>query len=131
MRLWPFTLEHIVYLWNLLTNGRMGISPIEIYTSNKLDLSCLKNEHTWGYAVYILDLRLQDGKQIPKWQPKTSQGQYLGKSVKHASPVGLIRNLQIGYISPQFYIRYDTLFQTVMGGYGSNDAVSDHIWIHL
>ena len=43
---WPFTLEHTAYLWDRLPNGRMGIAPIGIYIATKLDLSCLKSEHT-------------------------------------------------------------------------------------
>ena len=58
---------------------------------------------------------------------QTHQGQYLGKPPAHARLVGLIRNLRTGYIYPQFHAVYDNLFQTVMGGYENNDAVSDHI----
>ena len=52
----------------------------------------------------------------------------MGKSEKHTSSVGLIMNLQMGYIPPLCHVIYDTSFQTVMDGYGSNDAASDHIW---
>ena len=45
--------------------------------------------------------------------------------------MGLIRNLRTGYISPQFHVVYDNLFQTVMGGYENNDTISDHIWSSL
>ena len=79
----------------------------------------------------MLDPKLQDGKKLPKWDPQTRQGQYLGKSSAHASSVGLIRNLRTGYISPQFHVVYDNLFQTVMGGYEDNDAISDQIWSSL
>jgi len=45
-RLLAFTIGYPAYLWNHLPNERIGIAPIEIYTATKLDLSCLKNEHT-------------------------------------------------------------------------------------
>ena len=45
--------------------------------------------------------------------------------------MGLIRNLSTGYISPQFHLVYDNLFQTVMGGYEENDAIPDQIWSSL
>ena len=71
MRFWPFTLEHVVYVWNHLPDGGflvvVGIAPIEIYTYFKLDMSRLRDEKTWGCPVYVLDLRIQDGKNIPKW----------------------------------------------------------------
>ena len=82
----------------------------------------------WGYHVYVLDPRFQYGIQIPKWQPKTRQGQYVGKPPTHASSVGLIRNLQTGYIFPYFHVMYDTSFQTVMCGCDTNDPSSNHIW---
>ncbi len=42
-----------------------------------------------------------------------------------------MRNLNTGFISPQFHVIYDTQFQTVSGGYEGNDAVADHIWDSL
>ena len=92
------------------------MTPLEIFTGTKIDSSILRNEKVWGCPAYVLDAKLQDGKKLPKWEPQTRQGQYLGKSSAHASSVGLIRNLRTGYISPQFHVVYDNLFQTVMGG---------------
>ena len=43
----------------------------------------------------------------------------------------MIRNLNTGFISPQFYVIYDPQFQTVTGGYENNDAVANHIWDSL
>ena len=85
----------------------------------------------WGCPVYVLDPKLQDGKKLPKGDPQTRQRQYLCKPSAHASSVGLIRNLRAGYVSPQFHIVYDNLFQTVMGGHEENDAISDQIWSSL
>ena len=45
--------------------------------------------------------------------------------------MGLIRNLRTGYIPPRFHVVYDTLFQTVVGGYKGNNAISDQIWSSL
>ena len=100
MSLWTFALEHVNYLRNRLSIGRIGTVPIDIYMVTKLDLSCLKNKHTWGCLAYVLDPLLQDGKQIPKWKSKARRGQHLGKSAKHARSVSLIRNFQTSYISP-------------------------------
>ena len=108
MRLWPFALEHTTHLWNhmpktgdySINNIFPGVAPIEAYTGTKINLETLKNEHTWGCPAYVMDPKLQDGKNIPKWDFMTRQGQYLGKSPKHASSIGLIRSLKIGFISP-------------------------------
>ena len=61
------------YLEHHLPTGRREIATIQIYTADKLDLSGLKNDHTLGCLVYVLDPTLQDRK-ITKWQSKTRQG---------------------------------------------------------
>ena len=79
----------------------------------------------------MLDPKLQDGKKLPKWNPRTGQGQYLGKSLHYTSSVGMIRNLSTGFISPQFHAIYDPKFQTVTSGYENNDTVANHTWDSL
>ena len=37
-------------------------------------------------------------QKLPKWDPYTRQGQYIGKPSTNANFVGLIRNLRSGYI---------------------------------
>lgn len=110
-----------------INNIMPGVAPIELYTRTKSDLGGLRNDHTWGCHAYALDPKLQDGKTLTKWDYRTRQGQYLGKPSKHASSIGLIRNLNTGFISPQFHVIYDHKVETVMGGYEDNDAVADHI----
>ena len=77
--------------------------------------------------MYVLDPKLQDGKKIPKWDPKTTLGQYMSKSLDPASSGGLIRNLWTGYVSPQYHALYDNKFETVMGGLEDNDVITDYI----
>ena len=55
----------------------------------------------------------------------------MGISSRHASNIGMIRNLSTGYISLQFHVVYDNEFQTVLGGYGDNEALTPHIWESL
>ena len=52
--------------------------------------------------VYILNNKLQDGKQQPKLLRRSSVGVYLGKSWDHASNMTLVLNLKIGHINPQY-----------------------------
>jgi hypothetical protein len=56
---------------------------------------------------------LKDGQKIPKWEPRSRRGQYVGNSLLNASTVGLVRNLQTGSITPQFHLVYDDYFETV------------------
>eukprot|EP00977_Amphora_coffeiformis_P012588 scaffold3140_cov87-Amphora_coffeaeformis.AAC.1 len=77
---------------------------------------------------YVLDPRLQDGKKIPKWEPCSQQGQFLGFSKEHATTIGLIRNTRTGYISPQFHVVYDEQFTIVTSD--SSIDLQEH-WIDL
>jgi hypothetical protein len=63
--------------------------------------------------TYVLDPKLQDGKKLPRWNPRSKLGQFLGRSTLHASSIGLIRNLRTGAVSPQFHVVYDDHFTTV------------------
>ena len=67
----------------------------------------------WGCPAYVLDPRIQDGKKLPKWQPKSRRGQFLGRSRRHASNIGLIRNLRTGSKTTQFHVVYDNHFTTI------------------
>jgi hypothetical protein len=67
----------------------------------------------WGRPVYVLDPRLQDGKKLPKWYPRSRRGMFLGFSTQHSSTVLCILNLVTRHISPQYHVIYDELFSTV------------------
>jgi len=67
----------------------------------------------FGYPAYILDPRIHGGKKIPKWDPKSKHGQFLGMSKQHASTIGLICNLTTGSVTLQYHVVYNELFTTV------------------
>ena len=50
---------------------------------------------------------------LPRWNPRSRLGQFLGRSKRHAGSVGLIRNLNNGAIFPQFHVVHDNDFTTV------------------
>ena len=89
------------------------MTPEEIFCGTKIGTDILCRSHVWGCPTYVLDPKLQDGKKIPKWRPRSRRGQFLGFSPMHANTVGLIRNLETGFISPQFHCVYDDWFETV------------------
>jgi hypothetical protein len=60
-----------------------------------------------------LDPKLQDGKKIPKWQPRARRGQFLGYSKDHLTTIGLVLNIATGHVSPQFHVVYDDLLTSV------------------
>jgi hypothetical protein len=111
--LWPMALSHAAYLYNITPRMETGHSPISIFTKTMQESNSLRNSHVWGCPVYVLTPKLKDGQKIPKWEPRSKRGQFVGHSPMHASTVGLVRNLQTGNITPQFHLVYDDYFETV------------------
>jgi hypothetical protein len=117
--LWPLALSHAVHLHKDLPSMTSRLTPHSTrdLVRSKSSYSAPINSHPWGCPVYVLRPQLQDGGKLPKWEPRSRQGQYIGASPPlHASTVGLIRNLQTNHISPQFHVVYDDLFETVHSG---------------
>ena len=109
-------LTHAVHLWNQTPKQESGVAPVEVFTKTQSSYQALLNLHPWGCPVYVLQPKLKDGQKIPKWEPRSKRGQYMGASPMHASTVGLVRNLQTGSITPQFHMVYDDFFETVHSG---------------
>jgi Reverse transcriptase (RNA-dependent DNA polymerase) len=127
LSLWPFAMEHAIYLWNNMPKQDSRTAPLEIFTRTRFpSYEHLRRLHVWGCPAYVLDPKLQDGKQLPKWHPRSRRGQFLGVSPSHSSTIGRILNLTTGYISPQYHVVYDDQFTTVpnaeSGGIFQNEA---------
>eukprot|EP00980_Cylindrotheca_fusiformis_P004423 scaffold945_cov82-Cylindrotheca_fusiformis.AAC.8 len=81
VHLWPFALEHAVFIWNHLPRRDSLIAPIEILSQSRFPThDILHRLHVWGCPTYVLDPKLQDGKKLPKWKPRARRGMYLGGS---------------------------------------------------
>ena len=113
LNLWPFAVDYAVYLWNLMPREKSGLSPTELFYATKSNHEELQNAKVWGCPVYVLDPTLQDGKKLPRWQPRSRLGQFLGRSKSHASSVGLIKNIATGKVTSQFHVVYDDHFSTL------------------
>ena len=129
--LWPYALEHAVYIWNNLPRQGSRLSPLELFTGQKQpDNGVLLRARVWGCPAYVLDPKLQDGKKLPKWNKRSRVGVYLGCSPTHHSSVGRILNLRTGAISPQYHVVYDELFSTVIGGV-TDAALDPEVWTSI
>eukprot|EP00977_Amphora_coffeiformis_P018266 scaffold6350_cov75-Amphora_coffeaeformis.AAC.2 len=73
--LWPFALDYAVYIYNYVPRkGKAGApSPIEFFCGAKVGCRPLQRLRVFGCPSYVLDPRLQDGKKIPKWEPRSQQ----------------------------------------------------------
>ena len=63
--------------------------------------------------MYVLDPTFQQGRKLPKWQPHSCCGIFVGYSPAHSSDVLLNLNPKTGQISPQYQKVFDDSFSTV------------------
>jgi len=62
------------------------------------------------YLFFVLDPKLQQGQKLPRWEPRSRRGMFVGLSPVHASDVPLVLNLTSGAITAQFHVVFDNLF---------------------
>ena len=115
VNLWPMAMDYAVWIWNNLPMDD-GISPEEKWTSTKVaNYDHLRRAHVFGCPCYVLNPKVVEGHKIPKWDPRSRQGKFVGYSKEHASNAGLILNCTTGYMSPQYHVLYDDSFESVPG----------------
>ena len=112
-KLWPLAMSHAVHLHNNTPHHMDGLTPMEIWSSSQSMGTQLQNAHPWGCPVCVLDPRLQDGSNIPRWDPHTRCVIFMGVSPLHASSVGVICNPAMNCLSPQFHCICDDYFETI------------------
>ena len=89
---------------NAIPYDSNGKSRLELFSGVPVSPS-LKDFHTYGCPVFVLDNALQACSRIP-WNPRGRMRLYLGTSPKHARSVALVLNLTTGLVSPQFHIQF-------------------------
>ena len=130
-KLWPMAMKHAEFIVNHVPNLN-NVCPLDVVLKTVVPRHQLKNLHVWGSPCYVLDPKLQDGKKIPKFEPRSRQGLNLGWSPKHASTVPLVLNMTTGHISPQFHVLYDDWFTTVgTDAQGDPEPIDDEKWTEL
>jgi hypothetical protein len=67
--LWPMAVEYATYIYNYLPQAN-GVCPADLFMGTTIPRHKLKDIHTWGCPVYVLDPKLQQGKKLPHWDPK-------------------------------------------------------------
>ena len=68
-----------------------------------------------GCTVFVMGSKLQEWEKRPKWHICSQLGQLWGFSDDNYFFVANIQNLTTGYISPQYHVGFDYLFQKVCG----------------
>ena len=106
------TSSYSAYIYNEMPNN-YGIAPADLFSGSYFPRHKLKDIHTWEYPLYIVDPTLQQVRKIPKWQPRSRKGIFLGFNFKYGSEVLLVLNPSTGHISHQFHVVFDNVFSTV------------------
>lgn len=111
--LWPFAWKDYENKKNSLLLDSTGRSALNRFSGVDIKPD-LRNYHPFGCPVFVLDSRLQSGaSKIPKWDPRSRVGIYLGHSPCHAGTVALVLNPRTLRVSPQFHLVFDDEFSTV------------------
>ena len=110
--LWPMAVTYAVYVYNTTPNAQ-NLCPADLYTGSTVPRHRLRDIHTWGCPVYVLDPTLQSGKKLPRWAPRSRRGVFVGLSTIHSSEVPLVLNLSTGSITTQYHVVFDDRFSTV------------------
>ena len=122
--LWPMAVTHAVYVYNNTPNAQ-NLCPADLFTGSTVPRHRLRDLHTWGCPVYVLDPSLQAGKKLPRWEPRSRRGVFVGLSTIHSSEVPLILNLATGSITPQYHVVFDDRYSTVTSIGSDDDPPSD------
>ena len=126
--LWPMAVKHACFLYNHVPSHVTGLSPSDLFTRTRWPQKKLLDLHVWGCPVYVLEKSLQDGKKIPKWQPRSRRSVYMGVSHKHASSVPLVLSVSTGAITPQYHVVFDDWFATVSSDHENLPDFSSDEW---
>ncbi len=86
---------------------------MELVTKERSEYKEILRSHVWGCPVYVLEAKLQNDQKLPKRNRRDHLGQFVGFSDEHSSLAANVWHLTTGYISPQFYVVFDNLFETV------------------
>ena len=89
-------------------------SPNKIFDNSAVDINP-KHWKPFGCPTHVLKSELQGTTGIhPKWDARSRAGIYLGQSPIHNRNVALVLNIHTGYVSPQFHVKFDESFRTVL-----------------
>jgi hypothetical protein len=90
-----------------------GVCSADMFTGSEVPHHRLMDLHGWEYPLYVLDSKIQQGKKLPRWEPRSWRGMFLGISQQHASEFHLVPNLGTGSVTNHCHVLFDDLFTTV------------------
>lgn len=111
---WPFAVKAAAERHNKLHVDKDGNTPeSKLYGLKPEDIP-VTTFHPLFCPVFVLDHRLHSaGGSMPKWEPRSRCGVYLGHSPLHAGNVALVFNPTTGRVSPAYHVVFDDTWSTV------------------
>ena len=107
-------MANLAYNVTMLNSHANKQSPNKIFDNSAVDINP-KHWKPFGCPTYVLRLELQGTLGIhPKWDARSRAEIYLGQSPIHNRNVALVLNIHTGYVSPQFHVKFDETFRTVL-----------------
>ena len=116
IHLWPYVIRMANQAYNAtpFNSHTYKQSPNKIFDNSAMDINP-KHWKPFGCPTYVLKSELQGTTGIhSKWDARSRAGIYLGQSPIHNRNVALVLNIHTGYVSPQFNVKFDETFRTVL-----------------
>ena len=107
--LWPFALKEAAYRLNKLNISTDGRSNEARFFGIDGDMFNKSMFHVFGSPTFVLEAKLQSGVAgVPKWDPRSRMGIYVGHSPSHSGSVALVLNPKTGHVLPQYNVFFFT-----------------------
>ena len=112
--LWPYAMRQANEVLNNSPNmqNMLKKTPMELFTNTKVAVNT-KHFQPFGCPVSVLNNELQLNNPYNKWKRRSNVGIYLRLSPQHSKNVALVMSRTTGLVSPQFHVKFDTMFDTV------------------
>jgi hypothetical protein len=108
--LWPQAVTYATHVYNNTLDN--VVCPADAFTGSTVPQHRLMDVHVWVCPLYVLYPKIQ-GQKLPRWEPQSRRGIFLGLSQKHASEGPLVLNIGTGAITTQSHVVFDDIFTTV------------------
>jgi hypothetical protein len=70
--LWPQAVTYTTHVYN--TTPKDGVCHADIFFGSAVPRHRFMDLHVWGCPVYLLDPKIQQGQNLPRWAPSSKRG---------------------------------------------------------
>ena len=113
VQLWAIVVDYTIWIFNQLPQMDAIVCPNKIWSQTCVAQEDFHRAHAFRCPVYILHPKLQDGKNIPRWDSWARLGMFVGFLTVHSPLISLVLTLCTRKISPQYHVNFFNKFETV------------------